>query len=134
MMRCVGQRQTPIEQTTASLVRRVGQRYRFNNRKLPGSPDLSNQACGWAIFVNGCFWHGHKNCLKTKGGKGPRIPSIRRKFWSEKIEGNRQRDARKCRQLRHFGLRVLIIWECQLRNVDKVEERLRKMLPHSSKG
>jgi DNA mismatch endonuclease (patch repair protein) len=134
MMRRVGQRRTPIEQAVGALLTSMGRRYRFNNRRLPGSPDLSNQAQGWAIFVNGCFWHGHKNCAKTKGGRVSRIPILRRKFWKAKIEENRRRDARKCRQLRDQGFRVAIIWECQLRQADKVEERLKRMLGSINKG
>jgi len=134
MMRRVGQRRTPIERAAAALLTRMGFRYRLNNRRLPGSPDLSNRSQGWAIFVNGCFWHGHKNCSKTKGGGTPRIPALRHRFWQVKIEGNRQRDARKCHELRELGLRVAIIWECQLKRADKVEERLRHLLGSTNKG
>lgn len=128
MMRRVGQRSTPLERNVAAIVTRLGHRYRLNNRKLPGSPDLSNQARRWAIFVNGCFWHGHKNCVKTKSDSGPRVPRKNWKFWSGKIRGNRQRDARKCRELRALGFRVMIVWECQMRRVEEVERRIGKAL------
>ena len=124
-MRRVGQRRTPIERAVSSIVTRLGHRYRCNNRRLPGSPDLSNQTEGWAVFVNGCFWHGHKNCAKTKAGRQPRTPARHRRFWSAKIKANRLRDARKCRELRGRGLRVMIVWECELKSAGKVEKRLR---------
>ncbi len=129
MMRSVGQGGTPCERAVMEIVRLTGRRYRLNNRGLPGSPDLSNRTQGWAIFVNGCFWHGHKNCRKTKSKTNSRIPALHRRFWSAKIAGNRQRDARKCRELRAMGLKVLIVWECQLRMAGQVEERLRRVLP-----
>lgn len=134
MMRRVGQRRTPAERAVTSILRCLGHRYRLNNRRLPGSPDLSNQSEGWAVFVNGCFWHGHKNCRKTKAGSSPRVPLLHQRFWTKKIEGNRQRDASKCRQLRKLGFRVVIVWECQLRSADKVEDRLRLTLGTIAKG
>ncbi len=128
MMRRVGQQRTPVEQAASAILWGLGHHYRLNNRRLPGSPDLSNQSEGWALFVNGCFWHGHKNCPKTKGGPSPRVPALHRRFWTKKIKDNRKRDARKCRELRRLGLRVVIVWECQLKRTDKVIERLRRVL------
>ena len=128
MMSRVAQGKTPCERIVAEIVRGIGQRYRLNNRLLPGSPDLSNQSKGWAVFVNGCFWHGHKNCPKTKSVRSSRIPARHSRFWTKKIAGNRLRDARKCRELRKLNLRVAIIWECQLRNADKVRVRLERVL------
>lgn len=127
-MRRVGQRATPPERKVAAILRGLGYRYRLNNRALPGSPDLSNQSRGWAVFVNGCFWHGHKNCVKTKSGAGPRVPKKNGRFWREKIGDNRRRDARKCRQLRALGFRVMIVWECQLRKAEEVERRIGRVL------
>ena len=116
MMRAVRQRGTTSELAVRELLKELGARYRLNNKGLPGSPDFSNISRGWALFVNGCFWHGHRNCPKTKGGKDSRIPETRRDFWSDKIRSNRKRDARKCREIRKMGLRVMIVWECQIRH------------------
>lgn len=127
-MRAVRQRGTPFERRIAAAVRRLGHYYRLNNRRLPGSPDLSNAKRGWAIFCNGCFWHGHKNCGKTKSGTGARVPARHAAFWRAKIAGNRARDARKCRELRAAGFRVLVVWECQLREAARLEDRLRRWL------
>jgi DNA mismatch endonuclease (patch repair protein) len=132
MMRRVKQRRTPPELRVASLLRELGVRYRLNNRRLPGSPDFSNQASGWAIFVNGCFWHGHKNCAKTKSGTRSRVPVQNRRFWRAKIADNRRRDARKCWQLRRLGLRVAIVWECSLRDVEVLRLRLARFVSRAS--
>ena len=116
------------------MVRRLGHYYRLNNRKLQGSPDLSNQREGWAIFVNGCFWHGHKNCPKTKGGLKPRTPARNKRFWVGKIDANRKRDARKCLELRAAGLRAVIVWECELKFTDKVRDRLKRFLDKGARA
>lgn len=128
MMRSVRQRGTTPELVVRDLLIGLGAKYRLNNRNLPGSPDFSNQSQGWAVFVNGCFWHGHRNCQKTKGGKNPRIPATRSAFWSDKLTANRRRDARKCHELRALGLRVMIIWECQIRQSKLLRSRLSSLL------
>jgi DNA mismatch endonuclease (patch repair protein) len=128
LMRRVRQRQTPIEKAVAAILRKLGKRYRLNSRSLPGSPDLSNKTERWAIFVNGCFWHGHKNCGKTKVGAQPMIPRHNATFWREKLAANRRRDSKKCRDLRALGFRVIIVWECDLNTETKLENRLRRLL------
>src|SRR5437763_1873879 len=64
MMRAVGQEDTKAELRVRRLLHALGIRYRVRNRDLPGSPDIANRRSRWVIFVNGCFWHGHKNCMK----------------------------------------------------------------------
>jgi len=125
MMAAVGQRDTAPEMKVRSILRGLGIRYRVHNRDLPGSPDIAHRGGKWAIFVNGCFWHGHKNCVKTKGGIGYRVPKTQSEFWFNKLLANRSRDAVRCRELRRMGYRVLILWECALRDVDRVIRRLR---------
>lgn len=126
-MKSVAQRSTKPELAVRKLATSLGLRYRLNNRRLAGSPDLSNQHQGWAIFVNGCFWHGHKNCSKTKSGRNVRIPVTNRRFWRLKIAQNRSRDAEKCWRLRAAGLSVMLIWECQLRNPERVLKRIHSL-------
>jgi DNA mismatch endonuclease, patch repair protein len=125
MMAAVGQRDTAPELKIRTILSGLGIRYRVHNRDLPGSPDIAHRGRKWAIFVNGCFWHGHKNCVKTKSGIGYRVPKTRSDFWFNKLLANRSRDALRCRELRRMGYRVLILWECALRDVDKVIRRLR---------
>jgi DNA mismatch endonuclease (patch repair protein) len=86
----------------------AGYRFRLHNRKLPGSPDIVLRKHKAVIFVNGCFFHGHK-CSYF------RWPATRVDFWRAKIAGNRERDTRNLAQLRAKNWRVLIIWECALR-------------------
>lgn len=124
MMRAVGQRGTEPEMVVRSILRSLGVSYRVNCRSLPGSPDISNRKRGWAVFVNGCFWHGHRNCSKTKGGSSFRVPEGNRRYWAEKFEQNRRRDATKCRELRSLGLRVAIVWECEFSCPGRLEDRL----------
>ena len=126
MMAAVRQQDTRAELAVRGILHALGIRYRIRNRDLPGSPDVANRSSGWAIFVNGCFWHGHKNCTKTKSTKGARVPKTRADFWFGKLAANRRRDARHCRELRQMGYRVLIVWECDLFHAEGLGSRLRK--------
>ncbi len=86
----------------------LGFRYRLHDRRLPGRPDLCFPKHRAVIFVNGCFWHGHDCHLF-------RLPTTRREFWQQKIEGNRERDAATRTALLAGGWRVLTVWECALK-------------------
>ena len=112
------------------LVRRVlharGYRYRLHRRDLPGRPDIVLPRHCAAVFVNGCFWHGHDCSLF-------RMPATRPHFWAAKIEANRARDAAARRNLHEEGWRTLDIWECALRgrrrlNQDELAEKLIEFL------
>ena len=85
-----------------------GFRYRLNHPRLPGHPDLVLRKYKTVIFVNGCFWHGHSDCSHF------RLPHTNLKFWRDKIERNRNRDAINADRLSHMGWWVITIWECQL--------------------
>src|SRR3954462_700451 len=111
IMKSVGRENTRPEKAVRQILKAIGVRYRLQNRDLPGTPDFANRRHRWAIFVNGCFWHGHKNCQKTKSGKSPRVPINNRSYWAEKLRENRRRDARKCRELKRLGFRAFLIWE-----------------------
>ena len=124
MMQAVRRDGTDIEVTVRRAIARMGHRCRANAATLPGRPDLSNQRRKWAIFVHGCFWHGHRNCPKTKGGATGRIPVANKTFWEEKISNNRTRDARKAQELRRIGYRVLTVWECDVQNATGLERKL----------
>ena len=94
-----------------------GFRYRKNDAKLPGTPDIVLPKYKTIIFVNGCFWHGHINCKYFV------VPKTNTEFWLNKIETNRQRDARKIFELQSLGWRVIVLWECQLKK-NVVDETL----------
>ena len=118
LMQRVRRTGTPAEEQVAALCRKLGLAYRRNVRSLPGSPDLANKSHRWAIFVNGCFWHHHTRCAKAT------IPKRNRAFWTAKPKGNRRRDAKKIRQLRAAGYRVLLLWECKIDNEVQALRRL----------
>ena len=86
-----------------------GYRYRINVKRLPGTPDIVLRKYRTAIFINGCFWHGHEGCHHFV------IPKSKTTFWEKKIERNKQRDVEKRIQLRHLGWHTIIIWECELK-------------------
>ena len=124
LMKRVRQARTAPEDAVAALLRAQGIAYRRNVRGLPGSPDFANVARGFAIFVNGCFWHAHRNCRRPHS----RSPKQNAAFWQEKFAANRARDARKIRALRAMGLRVMLVWECELRDEERLKERLGRVL------
>lgn len=128
MMRAVRQKDTGPERAVRELLLELGVHYRRNHPSLPGRPDFANRSRGWALFVHGCFWHGHRNCLKTKGGRAGRVPATNTEFWSAKIEANRNRDARRSSDLEELNLRVLTVWECELRDLTKLRRKLRRFL------
>lgn len=117
----VRQGRTNIEDRVACACRALGLHYRRNVANLPGRPDLANKSRRWAIFVNGCFWHHHKNCTLAK------LPATNSDFWREKLRANRLRDARTARRLRSAGYRVMIVWGCKVRDERKLLTRLSKM-------
>lgn len=88
---------------------RRGFRYRVNNKKLPGKPDIVLPKYQTIVFVHGCFWHGHKGCPTSH------IPQTNTTFWTAKITRNQQRDQEVWRQLEAKGWSVIIVWECQLK-------------------
>lgn len=113
MARIRGKNSAP-ELALRRLVHGMGFRYRLHCKDLPGNPDMVFPARDAVIFMHGCFWHRHTNCGRA------RTPKSRVAFWTEKLEGNRLRDQRNRRKLRAMGWRVLVVWECQLSNPEKV--------------
>lgn len=88
-----------------------GFRYRLHDKKLPGKPDLVLPKYKTVIFVNGCFWHGHKNCKKFV------IPKSRTDYWENKIKNNVLRDIKNTKELKSQGWNVIVIWECQIKKL-----------------
>lgn len=121
-MRSVRQKDTAPEMVVRNIAHAIGARYRLHRKDLPGSPDLVFPRRHLCIFVHGCFWHRHPNCrLATTPGSNV-------EFWREKFARNVERDARKENELRVAGWRVEIVWECETRDLRKLEERLRLLL------
>lgn len=121
-MRRVRRRDTAPETEVRRLLWKLGVAFRVCAPRLPGRPDISNQRAGWAIFVHGCFWHGHHGCALF------RIPRANRSFWVEKVEANRGRDSRKTRELERLGIRVLTVWQCELRDKPSLERRMARFV------
>ena len=88
----------------------LGFRYRLHNKSLPGKPDISNMKKKIAIFVNGCFWHSHKDC------KYAFKPKTRAEWWKKKLHSNKKRDQRNYVSLKSMGWNVIVIWECEIKN------------------
>ncbi|HUO12787.1 MAG TPA: DNA mismatch endonuclease Vsr [Caulobacteraceae bacterium] len=122
VMRRVKGRDTAPERQVRRLLWSLGARYRLNRADLPGKPDIVLPGRRLAIFVHGCFWHGH-DCAR-----GARIPKANRDYWIAKIDRNRARDAASQLALRAAGWRVETVWECELKDPEAVAARARRWL------
>jgi DNA mismatch endonuclease (patch repair protein) len=118
IMRAVKSSGTSPERIVAGLLRACKIRMRRNVRDLPGSPDFASRMQRFAIFVHGCFWHGH-TCKR-----GARVPKTNADYWVAKIARNKSRDRRAKRELAAKGWRTMVIWECQMKPLSKLETRL----------
>ena len=105
---------TTPEMRVRSALHREGYRFRLHNENLPGRPDLVLKKLKTAIFVHGCFWHHHRKCKRAN------LPKSNRNYWLPKIHGNIERD-KECRKaLKKSGWKVIIIWECQTKDPEKI--------------
>lgn len=101
-----------------------GFRYRKNVKTLPGKPDIVLPKYKTVVFINGCFWHGHKNCKKAN------LPTTNFNFWKEKIDKNIIRDKKNIHDLKKMGYNVLVVWQCTLtavkinKTLDKLEKKI----------
>lgn len=119
----VSSKNTDIELVVQEQLREMGEAFRLHVDDLPGCPDIVIDSRRLAIFVNGCFWHGHKRCRK-----GRNMPGTNREFWLNKIAYNRQRDAAACRSLRAANWQPIVLWECQVRDRGILERRIQQAL------
>ena len=122
VMRRVKGRDTTPEMTVRRALTRLGARYRLHRKDLPGNPDIVMPGRRLAIFVHGCFWHGH-DCAR-----GSRVPKQNRDYWVAKVGRNVARDAKTAAALAAAGWRVETIWECELKDASALEARLRPLL------
>lgn len=120
-MSCIKAKNTKPEEIVRKALFAKGFRYRKNDRRLPGTPDIVLSKYRTVIFVNGCFWHGHKGC------KYYVVPKTNTEFWLNKINSNIDRDVIKATQLKELGWRVITVWECELKK-DKREQTLENII------
>ena len=99
-----------------------GFRFRKNDKRLPGKPDVVLPKYKSIIFIHGCFWHGHPECKKSK------LPETRKEFWEKKISKNIVRDSDNYDELKNLGWNIVIIWECEINNKAKREITFSKLL------
>lgn len=117
-MKAVKRENTTPELVVRRLLHRMGLRFRINQRSLPGSPDIVLRKHRTVIFVHGCFWHRHAGCRFAS------IPKTRQEFWTPKFIANMARDVKNVTNLEAKGWRVLVVWECETKNLAALEERL----------
>lgn len=121
MMRRVRNKNTAPEMKVRKLIFAMGYRYRLHVKSLPGSPDIVFAGRKKAIFVHGCFWHMH-DCKKGSP------PESNKKFWYPKLQRNKARDAENLTELEKKGWKVLVIWQCQLKNLLELETAIKAFL------
>lgn len=127
-MKRVKQRNTAPELIVRQILFAAGYRYRIHRMDLPGSPDIVFPGRRMIIFVNGCFWHGHENCVRAS------LPKTRSQYWKDRILKNQERDARSIAALEKLGWIVDTIWECQTKDVISLEDRLVRFLDRGAQS
>jgi DNA mismatch endonuclease, patch repair protein len=121
-MRAVKGRDTAPELAVRKILRGIAPGYRLHRRDLPGAPDIAYIGRKLAIFVHGCFWHGH-DCKR-----GARAPKANADYWRQKIARNRARDEKNRAVYAEMGWKALTIWECETRDAAALTARLKTCL------
>jgi DNA mismatch endonuclease (patch repair protein) len=125
VMRAVPGKNSSAELKLRRLLTRMGLRYRLHRRDLPGSPDVAMPGRRLAMFVHGCFWHGH-DCRR-----GARVPKTNADYWIAKVARNRARDAAAQAGLAAMGWRAEVVWECELKDEAALQARLQALFATS---
>jgi len=115
MMSAIGPTDTAPELAVRRYLHAAGLRYRIHDRALPGRPDIVLARHRVVIFVHGCYWHRHRDCRFAA------VPASNSKFWQQKFERNVQRDRAITAALEASGWRVLVVWECETRDVERLD-------------
>lgn len=122
MMSRIRSTDTKPERIVRSSIHRLGYRFRLHDGRLPGSPDIVLPRLQTVVFVHGCFWHRHQGCRFAY------IPKSRIEFWKSKFAANKKRDKIAIAMLEDLGWHVIVVWECETRNLPALNERLRTEL------
>jgi DNA mismatch endonuclease (patch repair protein) len=127
LMSRVRRANTGPELVTRRVLRAQGYRFRLHAPDLPGSPDVVLLNYRTAIFVHGCFWHGHVGCPRAAR------PNSNVEFWNKKLDSNMQRDRATQKELAVLGWQHLIVWQCELRDVPTLTHKLEQFLKTQGK-
>ena len=100
----------------------LGLRYRLHVKSLPGNPDIVFRKNNTAIFINGCFWHQHKGCKRATS------PKSNIDYWKPKLERNIEKQKQNLKELKKLGWKTVVIWECEVKNSDKLNKILPKII------
>lgn len=124
IMRKIGPKNSKPELFMRSMIHSLGYRFRLHRKDLPGTPDLVFPRYRKVIFINGCFWHGHKGCKRSK------LPDTNRNFWETKISRNIENDNKNTNRLNELRWSSLTIWECEIKkdNTDYLRQKVTKFL------
>ncbi|MEJ5202816.1 MAG: very short patch repair endonuclease [Anaerolineales bacterium] len=117
-MRSVRSQDTGPERIVRRVIHSLGFRYRLNRKDLPGKPDIVFVSRKKVIFVHGCFWHGH-SCKA-----GAKRPKTNIDYWITKLERNKQRDLLNYQKLAEMGWQYLVIWECEIKDLNSLQEKI----------
>ena len=112
----IGSKNTKPELIVRKMLHNSGIRYRLHVNDLPGKPDFSNKSKGFAIFVNGCFWHQHEGCKRAT------IPKSNREYWIPKLKNNIKRQKDNIRSILNMGIKPYVIWECETKIIEHSKE------------
>lgn len=124
-MLAVRRRDTAPELRVRRVLHAMGYRFRLHRKDLPGTPDVVLPRHRKIVLVHGCFWHGHQECKRATR------PVNNANTWAAKIEGNRRRDQMNLHALSTLGWDVLVVWECEVRDISRLKARLRAFLESS---
>lgn len=113
---------TRPEKIVRQILTKQGWRYRLHSRKLPGKPDIVISKIKTIIFINGCFWHQHKGCKRQA------MPKSNLGYWRKKLKRNIEKQKQDIKELKKAGWKVVIFWECEIKNEKKLSKKLKTKL------
>ena len=116
---------TTPEKIVRSALHRMGFRFRLHKKDLPGKPDIVLPKFKTVIFVNGCFWHRHPGCKRAT------MPASNTEYWEKKFSKTIERDAKTKQLLENLGWQVFVVWECELKNMTLLQDKIKKFLSNS---
>lgn len=121
-MRLVHSRDTGPEKIVRTLLHGLGFRFRLHRKDLPGNPDIVLPKYSTVVFVHGCFWHRHAGCPRAT------TPAVNQEYWLPKFERTVKRDRRNVSELQRQGWHVIVVWECELRDRERLAKRLKEAI------